>query len=353
MRKIFLALPVFISLTIIVLFISLATGSQSAAAHALPDANQPKTSPWSPPQAAIAAASSALDWIQAQQNITTGGYGTASDSVESLLAIASNGVNPSHWFLQADSPSLSGYLILNGAAYTTKGTVLAGKSGKLMVGLAGSESCWPTGAKDPSEFYSATTGIYDAGSIYQAWAMLGVRSMNQTVPAAAVNYLKSQEQANGGWEFYSGYGADTNTTALAIEALIAAGEPLTSSVIISGFQYIKSAQNTDGGFTYDPNSVWGTDSDTNSTAYAVQAILAAGQDPTGADWTVNSNTPIDYLLAMQLTDGSFEWMPGYGANTLATQQAVPALLGIYYPIKTTGVANCPLGMIPYVTFDQE
>lgn len=350
MRRALLALSVLVSVLALVLFLNLAAVSQVAAAQALPNARQPKTSPWSPPQAALQAAASALDWIQARQNITTGGYGTTSDSIETLLSIGSNGISPSNWFLQADSPSLAGYLILNGPAYSAQG---AEKAAKFIAGLAGADGCLPTGAKSPLDFYNAGTGIYAEGGIAQAWAMLGVSSMSQTVPVAAVNYLKSLATQNGGWEFYPGYGADTNTTGLAIQALIAAGEPLTSTAIISGFAYIKSAQNTDGGFTYDPTSIWGTDSDTNSTAYVIQAILAAGQDPTGPTWTISSTTPIDYLLGMQLADGSFEWQPTYGSNLLATQQAVPALLGRYYPLKTDGVASCPVGMLPFITLDQE
>jgi hypothetical protein len=187
-----------------------------------------------------------------------------------------------------------------------------------------------------TNYYSPTTGAYDQNNIGQAWAILGWRAANTNttpVPLTATQFLATRTNTNGGWAWsIPGNDSDTNTTAMALQALIAGGECITSPNIDNGLQYLKSAQNTDGGFTYDPKSVWGTDSDTNSTAYVVQALLAAGEDPLDAAWTVNGSNPISYLLGMQLPGGSFEWQAGYGANLLATQQAVPALLGQPFPL---------------------
>jgi len=129
---------------------------------------------------------------------------------------------------------------------------------------------------------------------------------------------------------------------LAIQALVAGGECLTSSNIVRGVDYLKSAQNNDGGFPYDPQSAWGTDSDTNSTAWAMQALLAANQDLTDSKWIINGSNPISYLLSVQLPDGSFEWQKDTGANILATQQAVAPLLGQPFPllVETPDQSQC-------------
>ena len=66
----------------------------------------------------------------------------------------------------------------------------------------------------------------------------------------------------------------------------------------------------------------------------------AGQDPSGAEWTVDGNTPVSFLLSLQLPDGSFEWQPGLGADLLATAQAVPALLHSPYPVVARQVPSC-------------
>jgi prenyltransferase beta subunit len=163
--------------------------------------------------------------------------------------------------------------------------------------------------------------------------------MSATVPVAGVQSLIHAALPNGGWEWSPGWNGDTNTTALAIQALVAAGEPVSSTAIISGLAFLKSAQNGDGGFAYDPVSPFGRDSDANSTAYVAQALAAAGEDPTGPAWTISDANPIGYLLNLQLADGSFEWQKGAGVNELSTQQAVSALLRAPYPVRV-GVEAC-------------
>ena len=59
-------------------------------------------------------------------------------------------------------------------------------------------------------------------------------------------------------------------------------------------------------------------------------------------------TPFDYLLSMQLADGSFEWQPGAGANLMATQQAIPALLGRAHPLTHHTLEACPGVYLPLV-----
>ena len=167
--------------------------------------------------------------------------------------------------------------------------------------------------------------------------MLGTASLSETLPVSATEVLKDLQLPNGGWDWASGFGADTNDTALALQALIAAGEPVTSTSVVSGLNFLASAQNVDGGFTYQPGSLYGSESDTNSTAYVVQALLAAGEDPGPGTWTISDTNPISYLLSMQLADGSFEWQPGFGGNQYATQQAIPALLGRPVPILVAEV----------------
>jgi hypothetical protein len=127
---------------------------------------------------------------------------------------------------------------------------------------------------------------------------------------------------------------------MALQALIAAGEPVTSTSVVSGLNYLEYAQNEDGGFPYSPDSSYGTDSDTNSTAYVVQALVAAGEDPLTGTWAISNSNPISYLLSMQLPDGSFEWQKGYGTDQWATRQAIPALLQQAYPLEAINLQLC-------------
>ncbi len=122
----------------------------------------------------------------------------------------------------------------------------------------------------------------------------------------------------------AGEASDTNTTGLCLQALA-----LTDSAdaVEAGLAYLQAIQNEDGGWPYQSPSDFGTDSDTNSTALVVQALVANEQDL--AEW----NNPQDWLLSMQNESGSFsfqEAMPG--DNVVATVAVIPALVGV--PLNT-------------------
>lgn len=282
------------------------------------------------------AANKALKWLQKQQSNTDGGYGSASASVETALAIGANTLLEGKWKRATTSPSLLDSLKQNGKAYAKTG---AGASGKFALAQSAARACFPKKTKLPSNYYDANTGAYAAGTGEHAFAMLGTAALNETIPAGAVIFLKSLQQGNGGWEWSPGWGTDTNSTALALQALIAAGEPTSSTAIANGLAYLAAAQNTDGGFPYDPDSTFSTASDANSTAWVIQALNATGEDPFAAEWTKNAN-PITFLLSLQKSNGSFEWQSGTGGNLLATQQALPALLNNQYPIRQRNYKEC-------------
>lgn len=288
------------------------------------------------------AAIPALDWLQAQQD-ADGSYGNMGNSVEVLMAIGANKLDGSKW----GNPSLSSYIFGNTTTYANSNVSAASK---LAVGLTADGGCWPSTARQPLDYYDAATGKFSTGAGPQSWAILGTRALSQTVPANAVTYLIGLQQSNGGWEWGTGWGTDTNSTALAIQALIAAGELSTSTAVVNGLNYLEAAQdvNDDGGFPYDPDSLYDTASDVNSTAYAIQALLAAGQSPTDARWTTNGSTPLSYLLSRQLSNGSFEWQAGAGADEIATRQAIPALLGNSFPLQETELEECPNMFLPMI-----
>ena len=309
-------------------------------------------SSWGPPLLpgpAYTAASDGLDWLRSQQSATDGGYGSVGNSVEVMTTIGANGYQSTDWRRQPDAPSLFSHVLANGAAFSTNG---ASAAGKLAVGLSAGGGCYPLNALQPSDTYNAASGIYTGGYSAggagpQSWGILGEYALNQAAPGLAVTYLKSLINGDGGWGWESG-DSDTNGTALAIQALIAAGEPLSSSTISNGLAYLKSTQNADGGFPYDPNSSYDTNSDANSTAYVVQAIMAAGQNPVTGTWIIAHTNPISYLLGMQQSDGGFAWQSGYGSDQFATRQAILALLGQALPIQSAEVATCYGGFLPIV-----
>lgn len=290
------------------------------------------------------ASTSGLDWLSAQQVITSGGFGSSMGAaVEGMLAFGANNVTAEDVRRSADSPSLADFSAANGAAYSRAS---ASAAGKLATALVSADACLPANALLPSDYYSPTIGAYAEGSGDNAWALLGIAASQGIAEPSALDALRAAQQADGGWEWSAGWGSDTNSTALAVQALVANGESITSTVIVSAVAYLKDAQNDDGGFPYSAGP--DADSDANSTAYVIQALIAAGEDPEGAAWEKSDVTPVDYLLGMQTPSGAFEWTPGTGENALATTQALPALLGRAHPVVTRELSTCPVAYLPVI-----
>jgi uncharacterized repeat protein (TIGR01451 family) len=289
-----------------------------------------------PPAPPLTSGSKGLDWLRGQQQ-DDGGFGTPGGTAEVLIAIGANRIDATTW---RHSPSVLANMLANGVSLASSGYDPAAGAGKLAVALAANGGCWPVGAAKPMDHYNSVSGTFGINIGSHTWAMIGTAALSQNVPASATAHLELVQLPSGGWEWSAGWGADTNSTALAIQALVAAGEPVTSTAVVSALNYLGGAQNDDGGFPYDPASPWGTDSDTNSTAYVVQALLAVGQDPLTGTWTVTSSNPISFLVSMQLPDGSFEWQKGFGGSQFATQQAIPALLFRPFPVKVAATDPC-------------
>lgn len=289
---------------------------------------------------AILSASAALQWMRPQQN-ANGSFGNNTGAtLDVILAVAAANQRPEHW-VGSSGASLVDYVAANAAAFSSQSAAAAGK---LAAGAAAA-------GRDPRSFggvnlvtainstYNASTGAYGANNMDQAWSLLGLRAAGETVPAAAVTRLAGQANPNGGWGWAAGVASDSDSTALAVEALIAAGAPSSHPAVVAGLAYLRSVQltNTDGGFAASPEQAWGVASNTNSTAFAMQGILAAGQDPLGASWVVSATTPLDFVLGQQQPNGAFVYVDP-PANLFATQQAVPGLTGKPFPYLSPAVS---------------
>ncbi|MFO7635571.1 MAG: prenyltransferase/squalene oxidase repeat-containing protein [Caldilinea sp.] len=289
-----------------------------------------------PADQAIAAAG-ALEWLRGQQSPTTGGFGDSiGGAVEVLMALGANQEHPEAWQPLDGLRSLDNYLLLRATRFSRINVAAAGK---LAAGAAAADACRTARSVTPAFYYDDELGAYNADAGFNAWGILGAAALGEEIPASAVEALLVQQSEDGGWEWQADFGTDTNTTAVAIQALIAAGEPVTATAIENALRFLASAQTDDGGFVYDPKTPdYGADA--NSTAYAIQAIVAAGDDPAGENWAQNGFTPIRFLLGLQLADGSFEWQANTGSNLMATAQAVPALLGQAYPVTVRELESC-------------
>ncbi|MER2599274.1 MAG: prenyltransferase/squalene oxidase repeat-containing protein [Caldilineales bacterium] len=285
-------------------------------------------------------ANAALQWMRPQQ-AANGSFGSNTGAtLDVALAVAAANQSPAAWNGNSGA-SLLDYLRANAATFAGQSAAAAGK---LAVGVAAADlDPRNFGAVDLAArlnaFYNAATGAFGATTQDQAWAMLGLQAAGEPVPAAAAQRLAAQANSDGGWGWTAGIVSDVDSSALAIQALRAAGQSPNAPAITHGLAWLRTVQltNDDGGFASSPQQSWAVDSNTNSTAFAMQGILAAAQDPISSTWTVNSSTPLAFLLSRQLPNGAFVYTDP-PANLFATQQAVPALVGKPYPLLSRAVA---------------
>jgi hypothetical protein len=287
------------------------------------------------PQAVAAA--NALAWLHGQQDATTGGYGDGlAGAVEVMLALGANDEKIGDWRPVTGTHTLADFVRLRATKYSRQGVA---EAGKLAVAAVAAGGCRTVRSLQPAAYFSETLGAYAPDSGFNAWGILGTLALSQTVPPGAVEALAAQQQPNGGWEWQPGFGADTNTTSVAVQTLVAAGYPVTATEVVSGLAFLKSGQVAGGGFLYDPAAPE-NGADANSTAYALMALSAAGEDATGEPWSVEGKTAADFLRSLQLPDGSLEWQAGTGPNLLATAQTATALLGKSYPLAFGTLSAC-------------
>jgi len=132
-------------------------------------------------------------------------------------------------------------------------------------------------------------------------------------------------------------GADTNSTAFAVQALVRMGR---TGPVIDALGFLDAAQTPSGPSVAGFPWFTGGDADANSTALVIQAIVAAGGDPLSGPWVVGSATPMDALVGWQLgapDDGALEasWSPG-----------VPSLLSTYQGMWGLTMTAFPFPVLP-------
>ena len=151
------------------------------------------------------------------------------------------------------------------------------------------------------------------------WGILALRQAGRRVPKPAVRYLLRRQGQSGGWPWYPGGQPDSNDTAAAVEALRAAG--VRGKPIRRGLAYLHGLQRRDGGFELTR----GRASDAQSTAWAIQAFLAAAKaPPRGA---------LAYLRRMRTSNGSFRYSARYVTTPVwVTAQVLPALARRPFPL---------------------
>ncbi|MCB9176913.1 MAG: hypothetical protein H6648_07100 [Caldilineae bacterium] len=297
------------------------------------------------------AVEAARDWMREQRDVEGAFLGfNPGASIDAVLALAAAGLEPEA--LGAPSggavPGVAGYLASVAADYAGRGPSAAGKLSAGAVALGA----------DPRDFggvdlvariqssYQPISGTFGAGGTWdQAWALIGLAAAEAPIPAEAVEALRRAAAEGGGWGFEAGAAAaDADSTGLALQALAAAGLDPSDSSARAGLAFLQATQLEDGG--------WGEASaNAGSTALAIGGLVAMGQHVDGAGWmrgrpgAALRRGPIESLQALQSPGGGF---PGFSGpeDPHSTYAALLGLSARALPVRP--LAQAPL-YLPVLT----
>lgn len=152
------------------------------------------------------------------------------------------------------------------------------------------------------------------------WNILAQRQAGRPLPTTVVRYLLASQARSGGFSWARGLRPDSNDTAFAIQALRAAG--IRGKPVIRAIAFLRNFEQRDGGFELTR----GRGPDAQSTAVAIQAFVAAGVKPPARAFS--------YLARLRQQNGSYRYSVRYAATPVwVTSQVLPALARKPFPLR--------------------
>lgn len=158
------------------------------------------------------------------------------------------------------------------------------------------------------------------------FAIFALRDAEGSASASLVRsaglWIARQQNSNGGFGFGTRGGAsDVDDTAAALQGLVDAG--VRGATISRAAAFLVRAQNADGGYPQLP----GEPSNAQSSAWAIQGLLAAGVN-VSAVRRHGSRSPLGYLEGLIAPDGSVRYSATSAQTPVwVTAQALTALAG--------------------------
>jgi len=175
-------------------------------------------------------------------------------------------------------------------------------------------------------------GAFDRLVNLTAFAIFALRAVGHSPGFAAIReaagWIERQQNGDGGFGFGGrGSPSDVDDTGAALQALVDAGAR-NARVLGAATGYLVRSQNLDGGLPQQ----YGRESNAQSTAWAIQGLIAAGRNPNTARRR-GSRSPIGYLESLLAPDGSIRYSrTGAQTPVWVTAQALIALAGKTFPV---------------------
>jgi prenyltransferase beta subunit len=176
-------------------------------------------------------------------------------------------------------------------------------------------------------------GSYDGRVNTTTFAILGLRAAGRAPSAlrSSARWLASQQNRDGGFGFgVRGTPSDADDTGAALEALAAAGRTSHSSAVRRAAHWLAGHQRSDGGYALTP----GVPSNAQSTAFAVQGLVAARRNPAKLH-RHGSRSPIGFLRSLA--------GPGGAVNYSRTSRQTPVWVTAQ---ALAALARRPLPVLP-------
>jgi Prenyltransferase and squalene oxidase repeat len=166
-------------------------------------------------------------------------------------------------------------------------------------------------------------GSYEDWPNSTAFAVIALRSADASGGLEkTLGWLRGVQNDDGGWGDTPGSPSTADGTGAVLQA-IAAG----SKAAHRGLVYLGRAQRKGGGFPLGGNG----EVNSQSTAWAIQGILAAGEDP--ASFRRGGAGAPDYLTARQASDGHYRYSKSSDQTPVwVTGEVLVAAAGSYFPI---------------------
>lgn len=276
---------------------------------------------------AARAARSPLAYLLGAQN-RDGGYGEARGKPSSALyagwaalALVADRRNPAH--VARDGHSLLAYIkatVAHDPGSLERTILVAGACG-VSASDFGGHNLLAALKRDIRRNGSVSGRVDDT-----TFGVLALRAAGVTPPARMLRWLVQQQDADGGFSYAKrGDLADVDDTGAALEAL-ARTHPSARHRAVA---YIRAAQNRDGGFPVQP----GDSSNAQSTAWAVQGLIAAGVNPNHVR-THGSRSPLRYLRSLITRNGAIDYARGVSVTPVwVTAEAIVALDRKPFPLR--------------------
>ncbi len=183
-------------------------------------------------------------------------------------------------------------------------------------------------------------GSFERQSNWTAFGVLALRAAGRSPKSRAVTesarWLARQQNEDGGFSFATrGGGSFVDETGAALQAFGAAGRR-RSAVVERGLAYLRKTQNEDAGFGQSE----GYKSNAQSTAWAIQGIVAVGKDP--SRFARRRRSALAFLASLRTGDGSYRYSRSSAQTPVwVTAQAIAAIRKKALPLQVPRRAKRP------------